>query len=111
MAREIVLTPDFKALFAMFDREARLKCDTILADLHPPVRDCVEAWQEAQVSILRAIQGILAPLNICAQSASTVEDFARLREILHECVQLIQSKADGIENALDEQLGISEEEC
>jgi hypothetical protein len=99
---EINLTPDFKALFDGFEREAKMKAETLANDIAPPVADTAEAWKEAKVGILRSFQGVLAPLAICAQAATTAEQFLRLREVLSYTLTVCREKADKLEASLVE---------
>jgi hypothetical protein len=96
---EINLKPDFKAIFDQFDREARLKADTVLADLPEP--DEIEQIKPYQLGVLRAMQGILAPVNICAQAVDSGEAVQRLRNLIDALVTTIRAKADEIESAIE----------
>lgn len=97
---EIDLTPDFSAMYRAFDREARLQAEGLRHRLTPPVADTADAWAEAKVEILRAVQGLLAPLSICAQCATRLDDVLRLRDLLSHVVAQVQQQADTLEDKL-----------
>ena len=94
---EINLTPNYSVLIKRFADEARLKADTILADLPEPDSDNIKRFQAAT---LRALQGILALLNICAQAIDSAEAVKQLRDLLDVVTTSVRAKADEIEAQL-----------
>lgn len=86
---EIRIEPNYRALFAMFLREAKLAGERALA--------------EDGAGTLRTLQAVLAPLNVAIQSATTLQDIEAYREALADLVKQIDSKASKLEATTGEE--------
>jgi hypothetical protein len=70
MTHGIILEPDYAALRERFAREARDRADTILSDLLPEGLIEPEHIKAVQLAVLRAMQSVLVPINICIQATA-----------------------------------------
>src|SRR5450759_3988231 len=101
MAHEIILEPNYAALRARFGTEARLQADTILADLLPEELIESEHLKRVQAQVLRAIQAIIVPFNICLQATDCNAAVLECRELVDAVSKTIIAKADEIEKAIE----------
>ena len=93
---EIKIDIDFAGLYAQFTREAKLQASIIFDGMRDT--DCAEMLEKKDA--LRAVQSVLAPINIALQCATTVEKIQDMRVWLADLVTGIQARADALENDL-----------
>jgi hypothetical protein len=86
--------PNYDALFQQFTREAKIQADNFLFDA--PEGDAAEAKEKLEG--LRALQSVLAPINIAVQSLTRLQQVVELREALHSMVESVVQRADRLEN-------------
>src|SRR5258708_30481778 len=91
MSNGIILEPNYAALRERFGREAKLQADTILADLLPEELIEIEHIKRIQAQVLRAIQSIIVPINICLQATDCN---AACRELVDAVSKTIIANAD-----------------
>src|SRR5260370_41614590 len=82
MSNGIILEPNYAALRERFGREAKLQADTILADLLPEELIEIEHIKRIQSQVLRAIQVIIVPINICLQAIDCNSAVIECRELV-----------------------------
>src|SRR5260370_30381812 len=101
MSNGITLEPNYAALRERFGREAKLQADTILADLLPEEFIEIEHIKRIQAQVLRAIQAIIVPINICIQATDCNAAVLECRELVDAVSKTIIVKADEIERAIE----------
>ena len=101
MAHGIILEPNYAVLRERFGREAKLQADTILADLLPEELIQPEHIKRIQAHVLRAIQAIIVPINICIQATDSNSAVLECRELVNAVSRTIIAKADEIEKAIE----------
>lgn len=109
--KEILITPNFKLIFAQFLREAELRGERVEHDLFYALAADPESKSPiapVQVALLRAVQGLLAPLNIAIQSATSEQEILDFRATLHAIVTNLDTKATALEL---EDARADEDEC
>lgn len=99
--KEIQVDIDFAGLYAQFMREAHLQADRIQHFMVPPARDYSQT--EQTIAALRAMQAVLAPLNIASQAMTTVGQVEEVRGLLASIVKAIDERATALECTDDEQ--------
>jgi hypothetical protein len=107
MTHGIILEPNYAVLRSRFAAEAKLQADIILSDLLPEGLIEPEHIKTVQLAVLRAMQSVLVPINICIQAADCNAAVLDCRELLDSVSKTIIAKADGIERAIS--YGASEE--
>ncbi len=101
MSNGIILEPNYAVLRERFGREAKLQADTILADLLPEELIEIEHIKRIQAQVLRAIQAIIVPINICLQATDCNAAVLESRELVDGVSKTIIAKADEIEKAIE----------
>lgn len=100
MPSGIILEPNYAALRARFGTEARFQADTILADLLPESLIEPEHVKRIQAQVLRAMQSVLAPINICIQAIDSKAAVVECRELVDAVSKTVIAKADEIDRAI-----------
>src|SRR4051812_21573914 len=95
--KEIKVEIDFAGLYATFTREAKLQSKIIFDGMRNS--DCAEMLVTRDA--LRAVQSLLAPINIALRCATTVANIQDMRVWLADIVKGIQARADKLENDLN----------
>lgn len=101
MSNGIILEPNYAVLRERFGREAKLQADTILVNLLPEELVEIERIKRIQAQLLRAIQAIIVPINICIQATDCIAAVIECRELVDAVSKTIISKADEIEKAIE----------
>lgn len=96
MSTEVNLIPDFKRLFDQFARNAKIHANCVESVLSGDNEEVLES--------LREIQGLMASLNVCAQSVDSVEAIGKLRDLMAEVTATIVAEADKLENKIMDNL-------
>ena len=107
MENEIILEPNYAVLRARFAGEAKLQADTILSDLLPEQLIESDHIKTVQLAVLRAMQSVLVPINICIQAIDNNQAVIECRDLVDAVSKTIIAKADEIEQAIG--YGASEE--
>src|SRR5260370_22072862 len=101
MPHGIILEPNYAVLRERFGREAKLQADTILADLLPEELIEIEHIKRIQAQVLRAIQAIIVPINICLQATDCNSAVLECRELVDAVSKTIIARADEIERTIE----------
>src|SRR5260370_40203302 len=101
MSNGIILEPNYAVLRERFGREAKLQADTILADLLPEELIEIEHIKRIQAQVLRAIQAIIVPINICLQATDCNAAVLESPELVDGVSKTIIATADEIEKAIE----------
>ena len=101
MSNGIILEPNYAVLRERFGREAKLQADTILADLLPEELIEIEHVKRIQAQVLRAIQAIIVPINICLQATDCNAAVLECRELVDAVSKTIIAKAEEVERAIE----------
>jgi hypothetical protein len=91
------ITPNFSAIFAQFSKEAKAQADGISRRLNPAASESLESWQAQKLDTLRAIQALIVPVTMMAQSVQSNEDFLILRDRLAYTLEQINRQANELE--------------
>jgi len=100
MENEIILEPNYAVLRARFAGEAKLQADTILSDLLPEQLIESDHIKTVQLAVLRAMQSMLVPINICIHAIDNNQAVVECRDLMDAVSKTIIAKADEIEQAI-----------
>jgi len=92
----IVLEPDYHFLFRRFLEDARnagASLDLDLAAAHSDGRQSVDEHLGNHAKVLRVVQGLVAPLTICLQSATSASEVQQLREVMAKTLEKLDQDA------------------
>jgi hypothetical protein len=92
MPHGIILEPNYAVLRERFGREAKLQADTILVNLLPEELIEIEHTKRIQARVLRAIQSIIVPINICLQATDCNSAVLECRELVDAVSKTIIAK-------------------
>lgn len=103
MVHEIILEPNYAVLRERFGREAKLQADTILENLLPEELVEIAHIKRIQAQVLRSIQAIIVPINICIQATDCNAAVIECRELVDAVSKIIITKAEEIGRILEEE--------
>jgi len=92
----IKLEPDYHFLFRRFLEDAKnagASLDQNLGEAHSDGRASAEEHLTNHARVLRTVQGLIAPLTICLQSATSMSEIQQLREVMAEILERLNQDA------------------
>jgi hypothetical protein len=100
----LTITPNFKALFSRFLLQAQSLGTHLAADLTAAQFDEYPESQHTlrqHAAVLRTVQGALAPLVICLESATSVDEIEKLRTVAAAMLAKLDGDASDVEARAD----------
>lgn len=106
------LTPDFARLYRTFEREARQRAEYIGHELGSALAvpgDDAESHLQRKLGALHVMRGVLQPLAVCSQAATTVDAMLEFRELLADVLAEVVGQTDRLERHIGEVYDAPEE--
>ena len=99
--RQIKLEPNYAGMFTNFLRDAKNQSAAYLGRKLADEASCENCTPEIQAALLRVIQGLIAPLTIAIQCATTVENIEAFRQVMADLLKDLDTRAAALEDEAD----------